>query len=76
MNAILIPDYVGSIDIIGILTYTENNKMIPETEQAAMLPRLCGAGIVNDEAESKCSVVHSVLRQGAAFDHAPMGRYT
>jgi len=48
MKAILIPDYVGSIDITGILTYTENNKMIPETERARMLPRLCGAGIVND----------------------------
>ncbi|QNH55105.1 MULTISPECIES: hypothetical protein [Selenomonas] len=48
MKAILIPDYVGSIDNTGILTYTENNKMIPETERARMLPRLCGAGIVND----------------------------
>ena len=39
MKAILIPDYGGSIDIASILTYTENDKMIPEWEQAAMLPK-------------------------------------
>ena len=48
MKAILIPDYGGSVDIAVVLTYTENNKMIPERERAYMLPRLCGAGIVND----------------------------
>ena len=26
MMAILIPDYCGTIDITGILTYTENNR--------------------------------------------------
>ena len=48
MKSIVIPDYHETIDISFILTYTENNKMIPETERARMLPRLCGAGIVND----------------------------
>lgn len=65
MKEILIPDYAGSIDITGILIYTENNKMIPERERTAMLPQLCGAGIVNDMNILQCRFVYSVLRQGA-----------
>lgn len=65
MKAILIPDYAESIDITGILTYNENNKMIPERERTAMLPKLCGAGIVNDMNIMQCRFVYSVLRQGA-----------
>ena len=30
MKSIVIPDYHETIDISFILTYTENNKMVPE----------------------------------------------
>ena len=36
MKAILIPDYGGSVDIAVVLTYTENNKMIPERMAARL----------------------------------------
>jgi hypothetical protein len=35
MMSILIPDYVGTIDMSIILNYTENNEMIPERTAAA-----------------------------------------
>jgi len=30
MMSIVIPDYRGTIDMLVILTYTENNTMVPE----------------------------------------------
>ena len=35
MMSIVIPDYLETIDIFVILTYTENNKMIPERMAAS-----------------------------------------
>ena len=36
MRAIVIPDYCGCIDRRSVLTYTENNEMIPERAASAM----------------------------------------
>ena len=37
MKSIVIPDYRGTIDISFILTYTENNKMVPERTTGLLL---------------------------------------
>ena len=36
MRAIVIPDYYECIDRRSVLTYTENNEMIPERAASAM----------------------------------------
>ena len=36
MMSIVIPDYRGAIDIFVILTYTENNTMVPERMAARL----------------------------------------
>ena len=77
MKSIVIPDYLVALDIVPILTYTENNEMIPE-RMAARCRCSHGAGIVIAECDPSrlpCGSIfismdscgdHSVLSQGIA----------